>query len=88
MILKNTALAHILTNNGIIFIIEDEFDISGENKENKIVDNITKEQQKQLTNLLEEYCDIFAYNYKQMGCSNFVEHTIETGDATPIYQKA
>lgn len=45
---------------------------------------LTESQQKQLQQLMNEYRDIFALSPEELGGTNWVQHTIDTGDASPI----
>ena len=41
----------------------------------------------QLRKLLEEYSDVFALDDSELGCTNLVQHVIDTGDHPPIKQQ-
>ena len=45
---------------------------------------LTESQQKQLRQLMNEYRDIFVLSPEELGRTNWVQHTIDTGDASPI----
>ena len=45
---------------------------------------LTESQQKQLQQLINEYRDVFALSPEELGRTNWVQHTIDTGDASPI----
>ena len=42
--------------------------------------NLDSKQQEQLRNLLTDYCDVFAFSSSELGRTNIVRHTIDTGD--------
>ena len=42
---------------------------------------------KQLQSLIAEFNDIFALDKLELGCTNLVEHTIETSEHPPIRQQ-
>lgn len=63
---------------------------NGENFESPLVTNrgsLTTEQHLALDSLFEEYADLFASNYSQMGKTELVQHQISVGNATPIKQR-
>ncbi len=41
----------------------------------------------QLRKLLEEYSDVFSLDDSELGCTNLVQHVIDTGDHPPIKQQ-
>lgn len=45
---------------------------------------LTESQQKQLQQLINEYRDVFALSPEELGRTNWVQYTIDTGDASPI----
>ena len=45
---------------------------------------LTESQQKQLQQLINEYRDVFTLSPEELGRTNWVQHTIDTGDASPI----
>ena len=45
---------------------------------------LTESQQKQLQQFINEYRDVFALSPEELGRTNWVQHTIDTGDASPI----
>jgi len=45
---------------------------------------LTESQQKQLQQLMNEYKDIFALSPEELGRTNWVQHTTDTGDASHI----
>ena len=45
---------------------------------------LTESQQKQLKQLINEYRDVFALSPEELGRTNWVQHTIDTGEAAPI----
>ena len=45
---------------------------------------LTESQQKQLQQLINEYRDVFALSPDELGITNWVQHTIDTGDASLI----
>lgn len=51
-------------------------------------DLLTEEQQQQLYKLLLGYADVFAFNDEQLGRTDKLQHTINTGDNQPIRQRA
>ena len=48
--------------------------------------NLSSEQVTLLMNLVEEYSDIFALDATELGSTNLVTHSIDTGDSPPICQ--
>ena len=48
--------------------------------------NLSSEQVTLLMNLVEEYSDIFALDATELGSTNLVTHSIDTGDSPPIRQ--
>lgn len=50
-------------------------------------DSITSEQTDALLRLLNEYGDIFSKNDSDLGRTNLITHSIDTGDAKPIKQQ-
>ncbi len=51
------------------------------------LNKLTEEQSLQLRKLLEEYSDVFALDDSELGCTNLVQHVIDTGDHPPIKQQ-
>src|SRR6266480_3603279 len=51
------------------------------------VGQLTTEQYKQLSELFEEFRDIFAWSPEQLGRTDRVHHPIDVGDAKPIRQR-
>ena len=49
---------------------------------------LTIEQKHQLKELLLQNGDLFALDPSELGVTNVVQHTINTGDSTPIHQQA
>ena len=45
---------------------------------------LTESQQKQLQQLINEYRDVFALSPEELGRTNWVQHTVDTGEAAPI----
>ena len=45
---------------------------------------LTESQRNQLQQLINEYRDVFALSPEELGRTNWVQHTIDTGDASPI----
>jgi len=50
--------------------------------------NLSPEQVTLLVNLMEEYSDIFALDAAELGSTNLVTHSVDTGDLSPICQPA
>ena len=50
--------------------------------------NLSPEQTTLLMSLVEEYSDIFALDAMELGSTNLVTHSIDTGDSPPIHQPA
>ena len=50
-----------------------------------INENLTEEQNRQITQLLHETSSVFS---SEPGYTDLVEHSIPTGDAVPVYQPA
>jgi len=48
--------------------------------------NLTKEQQEQLRELLLKYIDVFAINPQRPDVTHGIQHSINTGDQSPIKQ--
>ena len=48
--------------------------------------DVSPDQRKQVQDLLEEYVDIFSSGTYDMGRTNLIEHTIDTGSNRPIRQ--
>ena len=48
---------------------------------------LTNEERAKLDDLLEEFSDIFALDDSELGCTNVVQHTIDTGNHSPIKQR-
>ena len=44
-------------------------------------------ENEQLKELILEFNDVFALDDTELGCTNLVEHTIDTGDHAPIRQQ-
>ena len=51
---------------------------------NDIADDITQEQRTQLQETLMEFADVFSSGPEDMGGTDYVEHTIDTGNSRPI----
>ena len=49
-------------------------------------DELTVDQKAQFTSLLREFSDLFAENNNDLGMTDLMEHTINTGNAPPIKQ--
>ena len=49
---------------------------------------LTIEQKHQVKEVLLQNGDLFALNPSELGVTNVVQHTINTGDSTPIHQQA
>ena len=49
--------------------------------------DLTEIQQSQLTNLLQKYRDVFAFTSAELGRTDLVQHTIDTGDSPPVRQR-
>ena len=49
---------------------------------------LTLEQNDAINNLLEAYKDIFASELHELGQTNIIQHTIDTGTERPIWQRA
>ena len=45
---------------------------------------LTDEQSSELSNLIEEYSDVFAMSKSELGCCDLVEHGIDTDGHSPI----
>ena len=50
--------------------------------------NLTEEQYRNISQLIERHCDIFANSQNQLGCTHLIKHVINTGNATPIRKRA
>ena len=50
--------------------------------------NLSSDQITSLVQLIEEYSDIFALDATELGCTNLVTHSIDTGSSPPIRQPA
>ena len=50
--------------------------------------NLSSDQIASLVQLIEEYSDIFALDATELGCTNLVTHSIDTGNSPPIRQPA
>ena len=50
-------------------------------------ENLPAEEGRQLTQLIRQYADVFALNDSELGCTNLVQHSINTGDSHPIKQQ-
>lgn len=50
-------------------------------------EKLTKHQDRQLRELLEEYSDVFALSDSELGCTDLAKHIIDTGDNRPIKQQ-
>ena len=50
-------------------------------------DALTNKQKRQVKAFLHEYQDVFANPGGKLGCTDLMEHTIDTGDAKPIKQR-
>ena len=50
------------------------------------IDHLSPEQQKQLKEVICKYADVFALDTGELGTTNVVLHTINTGDQPPIKQ--
>ena len=50
--------------------------------------NLTEEQYKNISELIERHCDIFANSQNQLGCTHLIKYVINTGNATPIRKRA
>ena len=48
------------------------------------IGELTEDRKINLTKLLDQYRDIFAWELSQLGRTNWVQHGIDVGDATPI----
>jgi len=55
--------------------------------ESLIPDNLKDEEKEHLVALLELYSDIIANDEHDLGCTGVLQHTIDTGSATPIRQQ-
>ena len=51
-------------------------------------ENLNDNQSKTLESLLRKYPDVFSKSKRDIGFTNLVEHTIDTGSARPIKQRA
>ena len=49
---------------------------------------LTEEQQEQVKDILLESSDLFALDPSELGSTDIVQHTIDTGDSKPIHQQA
>ena len=49
--------------------------------------SLDSKQNGQLMTVLKKYDNVFAWDPKNLGCTDLVEHEIHTGDALPIYKK-
>ena len=49
---------------------------------------LTIGQQDALHNLLQAYKDIFASDLNELGRTNIIQHSIDTGNEKPVHQKA
>ena len=47
---------------------------------------LSKSQKQQLTRVIRNYADVFALNDSELGCTNLVQHSIDTGDNKPVKQ--
>ena len=45
------------------------------------------EELAELKSLLGEFTDVFAFDNSELGCTDIVRHTIDTGDSKPIKQQ-
>ena len=50
-------------------------------------EKLLESQGQQLTQLIGEYSDVFALNDAELGCTNMVRHSIDTGDNPPVKQR-
>ena len=50
------------------------------------IDHLTPEEQKPLTDLILTYSNVFALDATELGTTDVVSHTINTGDHTPLKQ--
>ena len=50
------------------------------------VDHLASEEQQQLKDLICSYSDVFALDASELGTTDIVQHTIDTGDHSPIKQ--
>ena len=48
---------------------------------------LSGEQREQLTELVTEFSDVFALDDSELGCTNLVQHFIDTGDSPPVRQR-
>ena len=48
--------------------------------------NLLSDQIASLVQLIEEYSDIFALDATELGCTNLVKHSIDTGNSPPLRQ--
>ena len=48
--------------------------------------NLTAEQFSLIKSLVVEYSDVFALDVSELGSTNLVSHTINTGDSPPVRQ--
>ena len=53
-----------------------------------IAPELEKQEYRELARLLEENNDLFAVDLNKPGCTSMCEHNIDTGDATPIKERA
>ena len=49
---------------------------------------LSDEQQVQLINVLKKYTDVFAHSDSDLGCTNILEHAVDTHGHTPILQRS
>jgi transposase InsO family protein len=48
--------------------------------------NLNDTQKQELQNLIEQNRDVFSFNMSEIGCTNVMKHTMDTGDAPPQRQ--
>lgn len=51
------------------------------------LDRLSSEEGKQLTAVICEFADVFAYDDTELGCTDILRHTIDTGEHSPIRQQ-
>ncbi len=54
---------------------------------NLSVDSLSPEELRAIENVVSEFQDVFALDDTELGCTNLIKHTIDTGDGNPIKQQ-
>ena len=91
---KGSTVAHADTLDESAISIVSESAISVPSKlaspnipESLIPENLKDEEKEQLVALLELYSDVIANDEQDVGCTSVLQHSIDTGTATPIRQQ-